>query len=95
VRSRSQKTLPTEPPERVSGVGTILATSFPVMNVRLAIACFGLWALGMIGMGVSRWLLDQGPGAACFDACAGLWAVGGTTYCLLGVLALSERSQAS
>ena len=56
------------------------------MNLKLALLCLRLWALGFLGMGVARWVLGRGPGSVGFDLCALACAVGGVTYVVLGLV---------
>ena len=58
------------------------------MNMRLASFCLGLWGLGILAMGAARGLFDLEPGTVLFDAGAGMWVIGGVTYCFLGALEL-------
>ncbi len=62
------------------------------MNVKLAILCARLWLGGLLGMIVSRGVLDLGPGELCFDLSALASAIGWLTYCWLGVLSLTGPS---
>lgn len=63
------------------------------LHLKLAACCALLWGMGVLGMTVARGVFELCPGAKSFDLFAGLSLVGGTTYCLMGALALFTTPQ--